>query len=206
MKKLIIFIAVAVLFTYSADSFAQTFGVRGGLNMTNMLSKSDAHTADFKTKVGYHIGGTAEFEITDMFSFETGLFLSTMGYKYEGEMADYTTNLLYLNIPITAKARYELDNFNLYGLFGPYIGLGLSGKYKADDNSEDIKWGSGDSDDLKRLDFGWTIGAGIEYEAFMAGLSYNLGLANIAAQTEGGYKAKNRAFLISVGYRFGVNK
>jgi len=37
-------------------------------------------------------------------------------------------------------------------------------------------------------------------------LSYNLGLANIMAQTEGGYKAKNRAFLISVGYRFGVNK
>jgi len=206
MKKLIIFIAVAVLFTYSADSFAQTFGVRGGLNMSNMLSKSDAHTADLKAIVGFHIGGTAEFEITDMFSFETGLFLMTMGFKNEGELVDYKTNLLYLNIPITAKARYELDNFNLYGLFGPYIGLGLSGKYKADDESVDVKWGSGDSDDLKRFDFGWTIGAGIEYEAFMAGLSYNLGLANIAAQTEGGYKAKNRAFLISVGYRFGVNK
>jgi len=202
MKKLIIFIAVAVLFTYSADSFAQTFGVRGGLNMTNMLSKSDAHTADLKAIVGFHIGGTAEFEITDMFSFETGLFLMTMGFKNEGELVDYKTNLLYLNIPITAKARYELDNFSLYGLFGPYIGLGLSGK----NNSVDIEWGSGDSDNLKRFDFGWTIGAGVEYEAFMAGLSYNLGLANIMAQTEGGYKAKNRAFLISVGYRFGVNK
>jgi len=202
MKKLIIFIAVAVLFTYSADSFAQTFGVRGGLNMTNMLSKSDAHTADLKAIVGFHIGGTAEFEITDMFSFETGLFLMTMGFKNEGELVDYKTNLLYLNIPITAKARYELDNFSLYGLFGPYIGLGLSGK----NNSVDIEWGSGDSDNLKRFDFGWTIGAGVEYEAFMAGLSYNLGLANIAAQTEGGYKAKNRAFLISVGYRFGVKK
>ena len=202
MKKLIIFIAVALLFTYSADSFAQTFGVRGGLNMTNMLSKSDAHTADLKAIVGFHIGGTAEFEITDMFSFETGLFLMTMGYKYEVLSVDYKTNLLYLNIPITAKARYELDNFSLYGLFGPYIGLGLSGK----NNSVDIEWGSGDSDNLKRFDFGWTIGAGVEYEAFMAGLSYNLGLANIMAQTEGGYKAKNRAFLISVGYRFGVNK
>jgi len=202
MKKLIIFIAVAVLFTYSADSFAQTFGVRGGLNMSNMLLKSDENTADTKAKVGFHIGGTAEFEITDMFSFETGLFLMTMGYKYEVLSVDYKTNLLYLNIPITAKARYELDNFSLYGLFGPYIGLGLSGK----NNSVDIEWGSGDSDNLKRFDFGWTIGAGVEYEAFMAGLSYNLGLANIAAQTEGGYKAKNRAFLISVGYRFGVNK
>jgi len=202
MKKLIIFIAVALLFTYSADSFAQTFGVRGGLNMSNMLLKSDENTADTKAKVGFHIGGTAEFEITDMFSFETGLFLMTMGYKYEVLSVDYKTNLLYLNIPITAKARYELDNFSLYGLFGPYIGLGLSGK----NNSVDIEWGSGDSDNLKRFDFGWTIGAGVEYEAFMAGLSYNLGLANIMAQTEGGYKAKNRAFLISVGYRFGVNK
>lgn len=205
MKKLITFIAVVVLFTMNAESFAQTFGVRAGLNMSNMMAKDDDETYsdDYKTKVGFQIGGTAEFEFTEMFSFETGLFLSTMGYKYDGLMGDYTTNLLYLNIPLTGKARYELDNISLYGLFGPYIGLGLSGKYKNDDDSEDVKWGSGDDDDLKRFDFGWIIGAGIEYQAFSAGLSYNLGLANIAATTDGGYKVKNRVFAITVGYRFG---
>jgi hypothetical protein len=203
MKKLITFIAVVVLFTMNAKSFAQTFGVRAGLNVSNMLLKSDENTADTKAKVGFQIGGTAEFEITEMFSFETGLFLSTMGYKYDGLMGDYTTNLLYLNVPLTGKARYELDNINLYGLFGPYIGLGLSGKYKNDDDSEDVKWGSGDSDTFKRFDFGWIIGAGVEYKAFLAGLSYNLGLANIAAQTDGGNKAKNRVFAITFGYRFG---
>ena len=172
-----------------------------------MLSKDDddTYSSDYKTKVGFHLGGTAEFEITDMFSFETGLFLSTQGYKVNTIFGDYKTNLLYFNIPITGKARYEFDDFNIYGLFGPYIGLGLSGKVKSGDNSTNIDWGSGEDNDLKRFDLGITIGAGVEYGPYLAGISYNLGLANIAAQNDGGYRVKNRVFAITIGYRFGVD-
>ncbi|MBU2556098.1 MAG: PorT family protein, partial [Bacteroidetes bacterium] len=88
---------------------------------------------------------------------------------------------------------------------------GLSGKIKSKlsymgeskTESKSIDWGSGDDNDFKRLDFGWIIGAGVEYEAFSAGLSYNLGLSNIAATPDGGNKVKNRVFAITVGYRFG---
>ncbi|MDP2722630.1 MAG: porin family protein [Bacteroidales bacterium] len=221
MKKLITFIAVVVLFTMNVESFAQTFGVRAGLNLTNMLAKDDDETYsdDYKTKVGFQIGGTAEFEITEMFSFETGLFLSNKGFRINKEGTEYgepykfksTWNLYYIEIPLTAKATFDLGNQRIYGIFGPSIGIGLSGKDKAkttymgesDTNTETVDWGTGEDNDLKRFDFGWIIGAGVEYQAFSAGLSYNLGLANIAATTDGGYKVKNRVFAITVGYRFG---
>jgi len=207
MKNLFKLLVIVLLLGYGSQSFAQTFAAKAGLNLTNMLSKDDDETysKDFKTKVGFHIGGTAEFEITEMFSFETGLFLSTQGYKVNTSFGDFTTNLLYVNIPLTGKARYELDDFNIYGLFGPCVGLGLSGKVKSGGNSSNIDWGSGEDNDLKRFDFGWIIGAGIEYGPFVGGLQYQLGLANIAASNEDGFRVKNRVFQITFGYRFGLD-
>ena len=207
MKSFIKLFVVLLVFGFGTQAYAQTFAAKAGLNLANMRSEDDddTYSSDYKTKVGFHLGGTAEFEITDMFSFETGLFLSTQGYKVNTIFGDYKTNLLYFNIPITGKARYEFDDFNIYGLFGPYIGLGLSGKVKSGDNSTNIDWGSGEDNDLKRFDLGITIGAGVEYGPYLAGISYNLGLANIAAQNDGGYRVKNRVFAITIGYRFGVD-
>lgn len=161
MKNLFKLFVIVLLLGYGTQTFAQTFAAKAGLNFTNLLVKDDdkTYSSDYKTKVGFHLGGTAEFGFTDMFSLETGLFLSTQGYKVNNSLSDMTTNLFYLNIPIMGKARYELnDDINLYGVFGPYIGFGLSGKIKSGDNSTSIDWGTSDDDDLKRFDFGWIIG------------------------------------------------
>lgn len=219
MKKLITLIVV-VLFTMNAKSFAQTFGVKAGFNLTNMFQNNDDYASDdYKTKAGFQIGGTAEFKITDMFSFETGLFLSNKGVRISHEETEEgetygvkgTIDLYYIEIPLTGKATFDVGNQKIYGIFGPTVGIGLSGKIKSKlsymgeskTESKSIDWGSGDDNDFKRLDFGWIIGAGVEYEAFSAGLSYNLGLSNIAATPDGGNKVKNRVFAITVGYRFG---
>lgn len=219
MKKLITLIVV-VLFTMNAKSFAQTFGVKAGFNLTNMFQNNDDYASDdYKTKAGFQIGGTAEFKITDMFSFETGLFLSNKGVRISHEETEEgetygvkgTIDLYYIEIPLTGKATFDVGNQKIYGIFGPTVGIGLSGKIKSKlsymgeskTESKSIDWGSGDDNDFKRLDFGWIIGAGVKYEAFSAGLSYNLGLSNIAATPDGGNKVKNRVFAITVGYRFG---
>ena len=136
----------------------------------------DTYSDDFKMKPGFHVGVTAEFPFSDMVSFETGLLLSTKGYKISEEESimgetikiEGKANLLYIDIPLTAKATFDVGGAKLYGTFGPYLGFGLSGKSKtevsgggeSETEEEDVKWGSGDDDDLKRLDFGLTIGAG----------------------------------------------
>ena len=223
MKNSVKLFVIVIAFTMATDELiAQNFGIKAGLNLSNMLIKDDddTYSDDFKMKPGFHIGATAEFQLTEMFSFETGLLLSTKGFKmseeetYMGETYKYESklNLLYLDIPLTAKASFDLGGAKIYGAFGPYLGIGLSGKSKHEETydgeteseEEDIEWGSDeDESNLKRLDFGLTMGAGVEINSIQIGLSYALGLANISPYTDGGSKINNRVLGLSVGYKFG---
>lgn len=220
MKNFGTLLIFAIMFTLSTESYAQTFGVKGGLNLSNMHSKDDDETYDdnFKMNPGFHLGATAEFPITEMFSFETGLLLSTKGTKvsdkYESNSVTYESskgkiNLFYLDIPLTSKATYDLSGTKIYGVFGPYLGIGLSGKYKYEETgstttTQDVKWGQSSSDDdLKRFDYGLIFGTGVEIKTIQIGLSYGIGLANISSNFSNGMKIKNRVLEISAGYKFG---
>ncbi|MGC9341322.1 MAG: porin family protein [Bacteroidales bacterium] len=222
MKYLIRLSIVLIICTMSTELFAQNFGIKGGLNLSKILAKDneDDYSEYYKMKPGFHLGPTAEFPLADRLSFETGLLLSTKGYRiseeetYDGETykLEGTANLLYLDIPLNSRAWIDLNGMKIYGVFGPYLGIGLSGKsiYKytydgqTETDEEDIAWGSDeDNDDVKRLDFGITIGAGIEIYYFQIGLTYGLGLVNISAYTDNSSLIKNRALGVSVGYKFG---
>ena len=170
-------------------------------------------------RTGFHIGATVEFPLTEMFSLETGLLISTkgviskellteedMGFNFE-----YKVNLsqLYLDIPVTAKASFDTGGgTKIYGVFGPYVGIGLSGKIKGEEIIDgvttsqeiDIEWGSDIDSDFKRMDFGLIVGTGVELNSIQIGLNYSLGLANILPQNN--VKFRNRVLGISFGYKF----
>lgn len=209
MKNLIKLLILVFAFSAATETIAQTFGVKAGLNLSNMLVKDDddTYSDDFKMKPGFHVGVTAEFPFSDMVSFETGLLLSTKGYKESEGDAKFNANLLYIDIPLTARTTFDVGGAQIYGTFGPYLSMGLSGKYKYEDGDisedNDVKWGSGDDDDLKRLDFGLTIGAGLALNAIEVGVSYNLGLANVSSYTDNGAKQSHRVVGVSVAYKFG---
>jgi len=222
MKKINALLIAILVVTMVSESFAQVFGVKGGLNLSNQIIKDNDGTSsdDFKMNPGFHIGATAEFPLSDLLSFETGLLLSTKGYKFsisETELGQTvetkgSTNLLYLDIPITAKAYFDLSSVKVYGIVGPYIGIGLSGKSKLEMSGdgvsltvkETLKWGSGAEDHYRRLDYGLIVGAGVAINSIEVGLTYGLGLANISAETDNGAKVNNRVLGITVGYKFGT--
>lgn len=227
MKNLVkLFLIVIAIMMATDKLFAQEFGVKAGFNSSNMLvvDDSDLVDADFNMKAGFHIGVTAEFPLTEMFSLETGLLLSTKGVISKDRFTDedigliyeYKANLnpLYLDIPITAKASFDIGGAKIYGVFGPYLGIGLSGKIKQEmringdttlSEEIDIEWGSDEeSSNLKRVDYGLIIGAGVELNSVQIGLNYSLGLANISTVTD--VKVNNRVLGISIGYKFGKKK
>jgi len=202
-----------------ANSKAQTFKIKGGLNLANMLMKDEdgAFTEGKKTKLNLHAGIMAEQPITDLVSFETGLLLSEKGFKTDEDEDDYSSrlNLLYADIPLTLKYTRDIESYKVYGIFGPYVGIGLSGKTKTTEkyngrtetNKTSIKWGSDqNNDDLKRLDYGLTVGTGLVIDNIDLGISYDLGLANISPYTGEGVKIKNRILKFSIGYCFGSRK
>lgn len=239
MKNFARIMLVLMLTSMSCLLYAQTFGVKAGLNLSKMMMKDDDnnYSDEFKSNLGFHFGPTVSFPITEAFSFETGLIISSKGFRFDEEWTEefefkngplgdlnqgsvsykmkMTMNPIYLEIPLTGRFTADLGGIQLYGLAGPYVAIGVGGKYKyemelsipglseKESGSEKINWGSDeDEDDLKRLDMGLNIGGGIQIGQISAGLQYGLGLANVSPGTDGGAKAKNRVFSITLGYRF----
>ncbi len=203
---------------FCLQSNAQSFGLKAGLNFSNMLNKNDdvTYSDDYKMNPGFHFGATVDVPLINFLSFESGLFCTTKGMKYELEVMEAnitaTTNLFYLDVPLTLKASYGLGGIKVFGNVGPYFDFGLSGKIKATaeyqgektTEKEDVKWGNDEEEDnLKRLDMGLTFGGGVEINSIMIGISYDLGLSNISPSQDNGTKIKNRVLKFSVGYRFG---
>ncbi len=217
MKNITKFLLILLVSSLSFQSYAQTFGIRGGLSMANMLDKDEdgTYSGDYQMNPGFHAGVTIDYPFSEMVSFETGLFLNTKGFKIteEEDGFDVTakSKLYYADIPLTLKVLGEVsEGVKVFVSAGPYIGIGISGKVTADASvegydvsvDEDIDWGSGEDDDLKRLDYGITAGAGIEFNRVLVGLFYDYGLANVSAYTGDGTVASHRVLKFSLGLKF----
>jgi hypothetical protein len=198
-----------------------SYVVKGGLNLSSMLLKSDEgkRNEGLNSKTGLHFGITAEYPVSERVALGTGILISSKGTKSSSEntyngviyKSNSIFNLLYLEIPLTAQTYFNVGQSKIYGALGPYIGFGIGGKYKGNGpypggtNSygHDILWGSGTEDEFKRLDYGLTAGAGLEFRSFQIGLTYDLGFANISTFTDNGVNIKNRVLGLSIGYKFG---
>lgn len=211
MKKLIILLLAVFLISSVSETYATTFGVKGGLNLSNMFMKdnSGTYSTEFEMLPGFQIGATAEFDINEKYAFETGLLFATKGYKFEhsvaGEEYSSTLTLNYIDIPLAGKGYFNVQNFDVYGLLGAYIGYGIGGTASSDydeQEDEDISFGSEQGDDFKPFDFGLLIGAGVQYQKFEFGLSYALGLANLSVYDDDDMKVNNRVISVTVGYKF----
>ncbi len=213
MKKLMKISLIAFLCLIGVNSFGQTFGVRGGLNFANMMIE-DWGFGDKKMNPGFHLGATVAMPYTDAISFESGLMLSTKGLRVSETDGDdkYTVSInnYYLDIPVKVKYSAAVnENMKFFGEVGPYIGLALSGKYKYKETidgdtsteTDEIQFGTNDEeDDFKRLDYGITLGGGVNVGIVEVGIHFDLGLANISAYEDDA--AKNRVMRFSVAYAF----
>lgn len=131
MKYLIKLCVVVLFLLMTTGLFAQEFRIKAGLNVSGLrkLSGSMAFKrGEIEMKNGFHAGATAEFPIAGIFSFETGILVSTKGFKETGiDYRQYKTwaerkwNTVYLEIPVTAKASVDIGKISIYGLFGSYI-------------------------------------------------------------------------------------
>jgi len=218
MKNRVKLSIVVLVFIISTASFAQTFGVKAGLNASKMFMSVDNANGEIKMKpqLGFHIGPIVEFQINKTFSIESGLIFTTKKGFFEAEdgaeLERIDINTFYLDIPLAVKTNFNISNTKVFGTFGSYFGMGLSGNIKnefieggeTDSETRDIRFGSGDNDHLKKFEFGLTAGVGIELKAFQIGITYNLGLSNLGVEDD--TVLKNRVLGVWVAYLFGKKK
>lgn len=184
------------------SSFGQRIGIKAGLNFSSAAIDMDGF--DTKMKTGIHFGAVAEFGISDMLAFEPGLIFSQKGVKLDPEgglggfgdfLDDAETRLNYLDIPLNVKLKFG----KFFAQAGPSVGIALSGTQEFAGDEEDIEFGS-DDDQMKRMDLGLNIGAGMQFNHLQVSANYGLGLSNLSNSDD---DMKNRVFSVSVGYYFG---
>ncbi|WP_456314955.1 outer membrane beta-barrel protein [Pseudomonas shirazensis] len=79
MRKIILS-AIAVMAFGSMNAQETRFGVKGGLNLSNIVGGDVDGT---KSLVGFHVGGLAEIKITDKFAIQPELLYSAQGFTAE---------------------------------------------------------------------------------------------------------------------------
>ena len=189
--------AVLILLIVSVSSEAQqsAFGVKGGLNLTN-LKVSDPD-ASYDSRSGFHAG----FFVREKFSkvaIQPEILISTLSTDVSStSFGDFQDRFTYLNIPIMVRF-YVVDGLNFHA--GPQFGFLLDGDrtYSGPlgQGSEDIKDYYKDSDVSISLGGGWDFPFGLNVD-----VRYNIGVQDIN-EASGGEEAKSRVFQVSLGWNF----
>lgn len=203
MKKLLL--SAAILFG-SLGAFAQGglgYGLRAGVN----IPKYSTNFSDTKSNTGFFVTGYLDAPVSPYFSIQPGLSLQNKGTKWAADPANDNgegkESIMSLDIPVNAVAKFPTGGSgNFFIGAGPYVGFGLSGKYKGEDANgkfeNDIEFGSGEGKDLKRTDFGVNFLAGYQLtNGFQINAGYGLGLTNLAPNSG---SIKNRVWSVGIGF------
>ena len=206
MKRLMFpVLVVCVVMLFAGMGFAADigFGVKGGVGFTN-FSGDDAD--DFDSKMGFHAGAFVPISLIELITLQPEVLYSAVGAKIEESGVDgkWLWNLSYIQVPVLVKFYPPLAlpvDLNVFA--GPYIGLNLSGKYKATGDYETVFDDKGDlEDDLgldrQTMDFGLTLGAGVDINKIVIDARYTFAFSSWEADND----LKNNAFSIMAGYRF----
>ena len=127
-------IAFLVMTISSSDIKSQDllFGFTGGLNMNTISTKSD----DGGLKVGFNLGGLAQYKLNEKMSLVANIKLSAKGQQFSKVVENqndylkiyHSTSLYYIDFPILFQ--YHIKD--LLGLeIGPSFNFFLSGKDKS---------------------------------------------------------------------------
>jgi len=219
MKKCISILLIVMAGFCTIQSQAQSFILKAGISFPDFYVNEGEDvemTADYKMRIGFHAGLSADFPLNKVLSFEPGIMFSSKGAKSSGNDAGYRHDaivaLYYLDIPLLLKAGTAIsEGIQIYAAAGPYTGVGLFGKSKitSEFNGEeeyremDVEWGNAE-DEIKRIEFGVTFGAGLEIGSFLIGAGYDLGITDISniSETHDDFDFKNRVLRFTAAYRF----
>jgi hypothetical protein len=188
MKKLKSIVALVLLTSFSQVAFSQTtdsaklkFGVKGGVNFSNLYTED---VDDNNVLAGFNLGLFARLPITQTFAIQPELSYTTKGAELEYNNAfvngTSTFKLNYLELPVLLVINLS-ENFSVHG--GPYVAYLIDGE--ATNNSQgtlfDVE-NNLDNDDYNKFDTGLSVGIGYDTNKIGFGVRYNYGLQKVGKE------------------------
>ncbi|MBI5010641.1 MAG: PorT family protein [Bacteroidia bacterium] len=174
-----------------------------GFNFSTMEMHVNNESVTTDGATGIHFGLLLPVNIVDHFSIQPGVLFSSKGATYLIDTIDISISPIYLEIPVNLTLDIGTDAFGVVLLAGTYFSCGVGGnKIESGGEAKDIYYGSGDSKDLKLLDLGLNIGAGIRIKGFLISARYGYGLTNLFPDDSSDTTLNNRVIGISLTSSF----
>ena len=170
---------VAFLFMLSVGSHASAqLDIQAGINNSSLSFNIDGISLGTGSVIGFHAGANYMSKVGNSLYIVPGVLLSQKGASFDFDFGLGSTEAklssMYLDIPIMLHYQSNAEKgFFIQG--GPNLGFLLS----ASSEGEDVKEG------YNSLELALGVGAGYDLGQFKLGLRMNIGLSNIAADTEG---------------------
>lgn len=151
----------------------------------------DVHPYKAQFSPGFTAGASMEYMALDNLGLELGFQYARQGTDSELDAAE--VSLHYINVPLMANF-YVIDNFafRVGAQMGFLTGNDLGKSYTAEEADEA----------LKKIDFSIPVGISYEYENFILGVRYNIGLTRVFKNEH--FKEKNQVFMVDLGYRISL--
>lgn len=211
MKKLFTLALVALGMMAAQPSEAQIkFGIKGGLNITDM--SMDSKVLDASNRTGFFIGPSVKFTLPVV---GLGIDAAALYDQRESKLkldaenqtgTDYSSNKVKqqaINIPINLRYGFGLGSLaSIYLAAGPQFGFNVGDK--------DFNWTKGTSYRLKSTNFSVNVGAGVSLIKHLEiGFNYNIACGKTGevsapklAQEILAGEGKSNAWQISAAYYF----
>jgi len=205
MKKvLLLFIAVIAM---SVTSQAQVkFGLKGGLNLTN-ISLSEPAGANLKNKAGFFVGPTVKFTVPIVgLSVDASALYDQRSSSIESNGTEATLKSQSLQIPVNVRYGVGLGSIvNLFAFAGPQFGFNLGEKTKEILNSA-ANWTLRSSNISANVGIGATVLGHFQVTAnynFALGKTGEINVWNGATNTWNAItNGKSSAWQVSAAYFF----
>ena len=183
MEKLVVVLAFAAIIYTPITAQNLKFGVKAGVNLANDTGDGEFDTGS-TAKAGIHLGGMAQWGISDQLAVQGEVLYSMQGFKDE-----VTHKLDYINIPITANY-LVIESLGIQA--GPQFGFNIKDTFEDNGNQGSLE--------AKGFDLSAVFGA--QYE-FTTGLliqgRYQFGLIDFLDYHS---PSKHSVLSLSVGYFF----
>ena len=174
--KTTIKIAVIAMMVISSSMKAQTtekrfdFGVKFGGNISNIIMSDKLKWVESNHKIGFYLGGFANFKLSEKLKLQPELLYSNQGYNFEYFLKDIRDNYYvkyrdtqsYIYLPIVLQY-YFFNKMNVE--VGMQAGYWISNREKTVKSSLPSEVGQTktlDLNDSDRFDFGFNLGAGYD--------------------------------------------
>jgi hypothetical protein len=193
--------AVALLPAGPAAAQEVQYGLKGGVNVSNVAFTAEGVTVTPGARAGLAVGGFVTRELRDGWSGLAEVLLTMKGTEMDLDVPDARARLTYVEIPLLIRAALDGPSASRLHLYaGPALAFKVG--ENLDPDLEDDDDASGDNV-FKPFDFSLAFGGSVRIREVFLDLRYTMGLVNVADEDDFpvSISAKNRTFTVSVGWR-----